>query len=193
LAPDQETVKTDPRILRTRKLIDEAFLSVLNDKGFEELSVQDVADRAGINRATFYAHYGDKYDLMADWIRKDFTEKLQEKDLLVRDLSETSVQEIITLVCAYVAGLHGHCKPPHRHLDWMLEQEITGYCAELFRTWMRGQRNSSGRKSIQTRSTAAAGAMYALVLDWLLAEKRPSVEAFAKSILPTVTRILLEE
>lgn len=192
MAPDHENVKTDPRVLRTRKLIDEAFLAVLNDKGFEELSVQDVADRAGINRATFYAHYGDKYDLMADWIRKDFTDKLQEKNLLVRDLSGESVLEIITLVGAYVAGLHGHCKPPHRHLDWMLEQEISGYCADLFRSWAQGRMNARERKSIHMRTTAAAGAMYALILDWLPAEKRPSVEAFAKSILPTIMDILLD-
>jgi AcrR family transcriptional regulator len=192
LALDQESAKTDPRVLRTRKLIDEAFLAVLNDKGFEELSVQDVADRAGINRATFYAHYGDKYDLMADWIRKDFTDKLQEKNLLVRDSNEGSVQEIIMLVCAYVAGLHGHCKPPHRHLDWMLEQEISGYCADLFRTWAGNQMNSSERKSMRMRATAAAGAMYSLVLDWLAAEKRPSAETFVKSILPMVTNILRE-
>jgi AcrR family transcriptional regulator len=54
----------DLRVRRTRKLIQQAFLELTVEKGFATLTVQDIADRAMVNRSTFYRHYLDKYDLL---------------------------------------------------------------------------------------------------------------------------------
>ncbi|WP_219837002.1 TetR/AcrR family transcriptional regulator [Paenibacillus sp. R14(2021)] len=56
--------KVDLRILKTRKAIKEAFLKLIQTKGYERITVQDIADEAMINRNTFYLHYMDKPDLM---------------------------------------------------------------------------------------------------------------------------------
>ncbi|WP_415782960.1 TetR/AcrR family transcriptional regulator, partial [Bacillus manliponensis] len=58
------TTKTDLRIVRTRKLIKEAFLDLIQTKGYESITIQNIADSALINRATFYLHYKDKQDLL---------------------------------------------------------------------------------------------------------------------------------
>ncbi|MEG0254477.1 MAG: TetR/AcrR family transcriptional regulator [Vagococcus sp.] len=55
--------KQDLRVIRTRKMIVDAFLSLVNQKGYEAVTIQDIADTAMINRATFYAHFKDKPDL----------------------------------------------------------------------------------------------------------------------------------
>ena len=55
--------KLDPRVKRTRSLILRSFSELLAEKGFESISVQDVTDKAEINRATFYKHFVDKYEL----------------------------------------------------------------------------------------------------------------------------------
>lgn len=44
--------------------IKQAFTQLLHEKGFESLTVMEIAREAGINRGTFYTHYIDKYDLM---------------------------------------------------------------------------------------------------------------------------------
>lgn len=54
----------DLRVRRTRKLIQQAFIELTVERGFTELTVQDIADRAMVNRSTFYRHYLDKYDLL---------------------------------------------------------------------------------------------------------------------------------
>ncbi|GBF76063.1 alpha/beta hydrolase [Paenibacillus sp. 598K] len=56
--------KTDLRIIRTRKLIKEAFLTLMGDKGLDAVTIQDIANQALINRATFYLHYYDKHHLL---------------------------------------------------------------------------------------------------------------------------------
>lgn len=54
----------DRRVQRTRKLIIETFMELLRDKGFEKITVNDIAYRADINRGTVYLHFLDKYDIL---------------------------------------------------------------------------------------------------------------------------------
>jgi AcrR family transcriptional regulator len=54
----------DLRTRRTRLALRDALLDLIATKGFQAIVVQDLADRAMINRVTFYKHYRDKYDLL---------------------------------------------------------------------------------------------------------------------------------
>lgn len=56
--------KTDPRVKRTRHMLREALLALIEEKGFEAITVGDITQRAGLNRVTFYLHYHDKWDLL---------------------------------------------------------------------------------------------------------------------------------
>ncbi|MNO44458.1 DNA-binding transcriptional repressor FabR [compost metagenome] len=70
----------DPRIKRTLNLIQDALISLMDEKGFDQITVQDITMRAEINRATFYRHYQDKYDLlekMVDEILQQFQAAFQ--------------------------------------------------------------------------------------------------------------------
>ncbi|MGF9966820.1 TetR/AcrR family transcriptional regulator [Bacillus rhizoplanae] len=67
---------TDPRILRTRKLIRDAFVELLQEMDIERISVNRLAGCATINRVTFYLHYRDIPDMlekMADDMIKDIS------------------------------------------------------------------------------------------------------------------------
>ena len=56
---------TDLRVVRTKGAIREALIDLIEEKGFEAITVKDITTKAKINRGTFYAHYQDKYDLMS--------------------------------------------------------------------------------------------------------------------------------
>jgi AcrR family transcriptional regulator len=56
---------SDLRIIRTRESIRDALVDLMEEKGFDAITVKDITIRAKINRGTFYAHYQDKFDLMA--------------------------------------------------------------------------------------------------------------------------------
>ena len=57
------SAKADRRILRTRDTLGDALVELMQEKTFDEITVQEVLDRAGVGRSTFYAHYRDKDDL----------------------------------------------------------------------------------------------------------------------------------
>lgn len=60
----------DLRVRRTRKLLQRAMLEAAREKGFAHVTVRDITERAMVNRATFYRHYEDKYDLLAQYMKE---------------------------------------------------------------------------------------------------------------------------
>ena len=80
-APPQRT-STDRRVERTRRALGTALMELMLERHFDAITVQDVLDRAGVGRATFYAHFRNKRDLfLSDYER--FLEALE--GLLDRD------------------------------------------------------------------------------------------------------------
>lgn len=63
-----QTRDVDPRIARTRQSLQEALFDLARERGLDEISVADIAERAGVNRSSFYQHYSDKDTLLADAI-----------------------------------------------------------------------------------------------------------------------------
>ncbi|WP_020060075.1 TetR/AcrR family transcriptional regulator [Bacillus sp. 123MFChir2] len=63
----------DPRVKRTRQAIRDALISLIHEKSFNSITVQDIAEKATVNRATFYSHYYDKYDLLDKSIEEMLT------------------------------------------------------------------------------------------------------------------------
>src|SRR5713101_6701176 len=77
--------REDRRVQRTRQLLQGELLSLIREKGFEALSVQDIIDRANVGRATFYAHFDNKEDLLVsrlDELRASLKER--QREALVR-------------------------------------------------------------------------------------------------------------
>ena len=54
----------DRRVRRTRKLLHDAFLALVLEKGYEKTTIQDILDRADVGRSTFYVHFRDKEALL---------------------------------------------------------------------------------------------------------------------------------
>ena len=91
--------KIDPRVIRTRKMLLDALMSLIKEKGFEAVKTQDITERATLNRATFYLHYRDKHDLLLKSMN-DILGKLMEStsvpetgthQLSAEDISKQSV------------------------------------------------------------------------------------------------------
>ena len=55
-----ESRKVDRRIQRTRQLLDDALIELILEKGYDNITVQNIVDQANVGRSTFYAHFLDK-------------------------------------------------------------------------------------------------------------------------------------
>jgi AcrR family transcriptional regulator len=75
-----EPKKLDPRVIRTRQLLREALVAVILEKGYDATSIQDITDRAGLRRATFYLHYKDKDELLLHMLRDTLDELMHQME-----------------------------------------------------------------------------------------------------------------
>jgi AcrR family transcriptional regulator len=74
--------KTDPRVIRTRHMLRDALIALILEKGYDELTIQDITDRADLRRATFYLHYKDKEELLMAILGETFDSLVCEIDKL---------------------------------------------------------------------------------------------------------------
>jgi len=74
---NEPNTKVDRRVLRTKQQIRQALIDLLAEKNEKDISVRELAQRAGINRGTFYIHYKDIHDLV-EQLMDEATEKLLE-------------------------------------------------------------------------------------------------------------------
>ncbi len=130
-----EKKREDPRVKRTRKLINQAFFDLMNEKGFQTITIQDIADRAEVNRATFYAHYEDKYDLLDSYAREGFRDWLNPKSSSAGVLSLERLSQLVATVFEFLAAMDAHCGPPDKQLEPMLEAAVQEELADFLLTW----------------------------------------------------------
>src|ERR1700749_3254786 len=97
---------TDPRVLRSRQMLMEALLRLLNRKEFDDLSVQEIADEAGLNRATFYLHYPDKNALLQAMTAARFRDLVARRGLSFSDC-DGALRGVALGVCDYLAETAG--------------------------------------------------------------------------------------
>lgn len=130
--------KLDPRVRRTRKLLKSAFIELMMEKGFEAMTVQDIAERAEINRATFYAHFADKYDLHDSMLVEWFQEKLTEYDVSQKaSFCGGNLRNLIFAVCDFMKQLNGGCHPAEIQYKPVLEDLVQAEVYSIIYGWLQ--------------------------------------------------------
>lgn len=177
--------KLDPRITRTRGLILQAFMELLPEKGFQSVSVQDITEKAGINRATFYAHFPDKYALLDHSIEQGFRAEIEKRMLDACHYSDENLKMLIVTVCEFVSNANSHCKPSNLQFESLVEAQVKNQLQGLLQLWLEQDDSDVDAK---TAATAASWAIYGLVLQWNhdKNKKKPPADKFADQVLPLI-------
>lgn len=176
--PPLTQVSKDPRILRTRQLLREALVALLEEKDFEVITVQDIADRATVNRATVYAHYQDKYDLLADAIRASFQEVLGRRMETGRVVDEETPLLVLLAVCDFLDELEEKCQDSskNRLCEPFLEAQVKMVVRDLLLNGLKGEDR-------EMRATLWSWGIYAAAWEWLYRGRPKPVNDFAESAI----------
>ena len=177
--PDE---KLDPRVKRTRGLILASFNDLLAQKGFESISVQHVTDKAQVNRATFYAHFADKYALLDHSISQMFMQEIEKRTLNACHYSPDNLRNLILAVCDFLSRLHTSCAQPHQQFESLVEGTIKKQIFDLLSYWLR----DSKKATAEIPATVATWAIYGLASHYSHMKKRPALEKFVDEALPLV-------
>jgi hypothetical protein len=100
--------KADRRTQRTKRNVQKALLTLLDEKAYEEITVQEILDRADVGRSTFYKHYQDKEDLLLRGVAGLSAEHLPPSSAPPKDRRHQSEQEKPKMIS--VLGMFQHVK-----------------------------------------------------------------------------------
>jgi AcrR family transcriptional regulator len=182
-----ETEVLDPRVRRTRHGIEQAFLELIAQKGFQAISVQDITERAGINRATFYAHFPDKFALLQHSIEHGFREEVHKRMLNACQFTNDNLRELIVAVCEFVGNTHAHCPAFEQQYQSLVEAEVRTQVHDLVAHWLENLPTLQNTAVPRARAaTATSWAIYGLASEWSRLKQTPPVEQYAQEVLPLV-------
>jgi AcrR family transcriptional regulator len=170
------THKSDRRVLRTRDRLGDALVALILEKPFETITVQDVLDRAGVARSTFYTHFRDKDDLFLSDV-EDFFESMatlllrsaeaSDRIAPVRELFAHVAEQRQFLAALTSSGkLHDVLQLAQAHLARAIEQRLAGLA--------RASAISPGQRAAYAQ--AFAGAMLSLLTWWIDRDTPASAE-----------------
>ena len=181
--PKEMEEKRDPRVRRTRGLILRAFEDLLAEKNFESISVQDVTEKAQINRATFYAHFPDKFALLDHAISQMFRHEIEKRTLNACHYTPENLRNLILAVCEFLSRIHSDCVQPHQQFESLVEGNVKQILFELLSYWLK---HTNDKISADIPATVATWAIYGLASFYSHSKKRPALEKFVDEAFPLV-------
>jgi AcrR family transcriptional regulator len=177
---------TDPRVLRSRQMLMEALLRLLNRKEFDDISIQEIADEATLNRATFYLHYPDKNALLQAMTAARFRDLIARRGISFTDC-DGALRAIALGVCDYLAETAG-C--PSQLTKMPLEGSIIPVVEGMFQEGAEKHAMAPGTDP-NLLATTAAWAIFGAARRWHQTPDRIPAEEMAARIEAMVKPIFL--
>jgi AcrR family transcriptional regulator len=180
-----EPTKLDPRIRRTRQMLFEAFQDLLREKTFPLITVQDIAERSTLNRATFYDHFTDKFALLEAMMGERFETLIAARIAGNEGTCEAALRQLILATCDFLAEVSSGCQKHQRQFEPMVESRVKAVMRESL---LAGLRNH-GARNPELKATLVSWAITGAALQWSR-EKKTSADELADAVLPTVQTAL---
>ncbi len=183
LQPEIET--TDPRIVRSRRMLMDSLAKLLMQKAFEDISIQEIADEATLNRATFYLHYPDKNALLQAMTEARFRDLIERRAITFTDCNG-ALRAIALGVCDYLAESTG-C--PTQLARMALEGSIIPVVEGMFKEGLALHGTPPGVDA-GLLATTAAWAVFGAARRWFQTPNPIPAEEMAARIEAMVSPVL---
>lgn len=178
------TPRPDRRRARTRKMLSDALMSLILERGYDAITIQDITDKANLSRATFYLHYGDKEELYLSSLADVYDELVATKPTLTKaELMPDGVPPSLMVFRQAAANRDLYRVVLRAQNAGSIVSGIKAYVADELRTQMetfaRGQGITTLVLPMDVLIEHMASSMIGLVVWWLETEATYTPEAMA--------------
>ena len=180
----------DPRVKRTRQLLKQALADLLAEQAFHDITVQDITERATLNRVTFYAHFEDKYDLISAWMRDDFVERLEATLPVSSPVTAENLRLLCRLVLQALRETQMHCRPLHERYGPLFESAVQEALHAFILEWLRNSLDAEPGlgMSIESLATVMSWTVFGAGIDWSRSEEPRPLDSFVDEIVAVLLR-----
>ncbi|HUP28314.1 MAG TPA: TetR family transcriptional regulator [Chloroflexia bacterium] len=183
--------ETDPRVKRTRRLLLQAFSSLQKEKNINAISVQDIAERATVNRATFYAHFEDKYALMDGWMREEFRHMLASRLPADSMLTTHTLRSLITAVFDFLSGFYTTCKRSDTQFEPMFETAMQQELYSVLLSWLKhAPGGKSSPNAMEATALVVSWAIFGPAVQWSRGDRLVPADQITRDVMRVVVNAL---
>jgi len=175
----------DPRIRRTRVLLQEALGKLLETKEFDKITVQDIADSATVNRATFYDHYTDKFALLECMVGTRFGELLAARGVRFDGGCPSALRGIVLGVCDYLAAAPRLECERQLQMEPHMEAAVIAVVRRMLLDGLEKHRPENG-VSPEMLAATLSWAIYGAAKEWVRTPERVPSEEMAETVVQLV-------
>ncbi|MET1170558.1 TetR/AcrR family transcriptional regulator [Paenibacillus amylolyticus] len=173
----------DPRVIRTRQLILDAFINQLNIKNFNSITIQNITEQATINRATFYAHFQDKYALLEAFLADAFMEYVTKRVNPDARLSAETIQQLIFSLCDYHVSSNG-CIKKYETVAPIIEENIKTQLEQFLLELLSKVAGDVDPKTLKITATTLSWSIYGMTYRWNIEGGQESPAELANRVVP---------
>ena len=170
----------DPRILRTRQLIMDAFMQLAIEKEFKDITIKDITTRATVNRATFYYHFFDKYDLLEKVLKENILKGVLSNVDSHKALTPTSIKNIFTSILQFQRGLANQCARSYEAFTPKIETIVKDELARIFRDFLKELHPDWSFEQVELQSIVLSWSLYGMSTKYVRTNDEPSEEYIQK-------------
>jgi AcrR family transcriptional regulator len=163
----------------------QAFRTLLEEKGFDSISVRDIAERSTLNRATLYDHYPDKFALLEAMMGERLGDLIRARMEKRGEGCEGALRQLILAACDFLSEVSSGCQKQQRQFEPLIESQMKG----VLRETLLGSLRSHGVANPELKATMVTWAIAGAALDWSR-RRRPPADEFAEAVLPMAHALL---
>ncbi len=171
----------DPRVIRTRQLILDSFLEQLHTMDFETITISDITKHATINRATFYAHFPDKYALLETMLSDTFLQFVINKVDNHINLTEEMIYELVMALCEYHDSSMT-CIKKYNSVSAIMEENVKVQLEKFILKLITQEHTHADEHTLATAATMISWAIYGAAYRWKQSHEQ-SPSALAESVV----------
>jgi AcrR family transcriptional regulator len=173
----------DPRITRTRNLLENSVRELMRERQFTEISVMDIAQKATVNRATFYAHYPDKHALLVSVIKADFRAHMQVCTATFPSFDAKGLHTIAVGVIEFVSEFASGCPAAAQDMAPSLPIAIQEETFEFLRAWLESGHFAETNGRLKDTATILSWSLFGIAYQWSKGERKRRIETVADSFV----------
>jgi AcrR family transcriptional regulator len=183
MPPSETGSRTQRRVARTKAAIEDAFVQLVLERGYDHIAVEDISDRADLARATFYAHYPNKETVLSSVFNRlieDLIQRISRNsgpwDEVRRDATRIAYEHAAEMADLYRACL-SDSKTRRAYLS-----TLTRYAEQNFRDRLSALHRQP-RIPVPVMARGSAGAHVAILESWLAGELDCDIDQLATMAL----------
>jgi len=179
----------DPRARRTRKLLQQAFMDLMAEKDMASISIGEITDRATVNRATFYAHFPDKYALLDSIVRELFEQRLAQHLPPAPAWNVQSLRALVRTTFDFLGEFHHKCHHGDSQFDPLMERAVQQELAEVLLRWLKQARVAGMRPGLRLDLVASviSWAIFGPAVQWGRNGHTPTADEMTNQTLLVIT------